>query len=133
MQAVATCGNLGGGRMTSRRLCAGKVDKGVIDPRMCSLFLATMYVTYGDAMLSAAAVPRVVRAAQPERGWRDDVSAISSWRSSSARAMADMRAKPMKFRHIIAALAIFGIVGSSLTSCKTGPPPAARPFYTPGG
>jgi len=39
----------------------------------------------------------------------------------------------MKLGYMIAVLAIFGIVGSSLTSCKTGPPPAARPVYLPGG
>jgi hypothetical protein len=40
---------------------------------------------------------------------------------------------PMKFGRILAALAILGIVGLSLAACKTGTPPAARPFYTPGG
>jgi hypothetical protein len=40
---------------------------------------------------------------------------------------------PRKSGRILAALAILGVVGVSLAACKTGTPPAARPFYTPGG
>jgi hypothetical protein len=39
----------------------------------------------------------------------------------------------MKFARIFAALAMLAIAGASLAACKTGAPPAARPFYTPGG
>jgi hypothetical protein len=39
----------------------------------------------------------------------------------------------MKLARIMAALAMLGIAGAALASCKTGPPPAARPVYTPGG